>query len=172
MSYNTGILLGRITKAQGYEGAVSIRLERSFTDKIPDMKSVFLEIEGKPVPFFISESDSPATGVLILKFEGYNSLREISDFAGCRVFLDASEGNKIPDSELFDITGFKITSADKSIKGTITEIIENPGQWLVRLRTDHGKELLIPFHEDLIIEIDKRKKLITMDLPEGLTEIN
>jgi 16S rRNA processing protein RimM len=172
MSYNTGILFGRITKAQGYEGAVSIRLEKSFTDKIPEMKSVFLEIEGKPVPFFISESESPSSGMLILKFEGYDSFAKVSELAGCRVFLESDEGNIVPVSQLSDIIGFKIKSADKSIEGTITEIIDNPGQWLVRAKTDQGKELLIPFHEDLIIRFDKKKKSITMNLPEGLTEIN
>ncbi|OFY62238.1 MAG: 16S rRNA processing protein RimM [Bacteroidetes bacterium RBG_13_43_22] len=172
MFYNTGILLGRITKAYGYEGAVTVRLERRFTDKIPELKSVFLEIEGKPVPFFISQSDSPVAGVLILKFKGYDSIGKISDFAGCRIFLDSYEGDEIPVSDIADITGFKIISADKIIRGTISEILENHGQWLVKLKTDQGKELLIPFHEDLIIRIDKRNKSITMDLPEGLTEIN
>ena len=34
------------------------------------------------------------------------------------------------------------------------------------------KEILIPFHEDFIVSIDKKKKIIIMDIPEGLTEIN
>ncbi len=42
----------------------------------------------------------------------------------------------------------------------------------MKINTPAGKELLIPFHEDFIISIDKRKKIIIMDLPEGLTEIN
>ncbi len=32
------------------------------------MESVFLEIEGKPVPFFISESEYPGGDILRLKF--------------------------------------------------------------------------------------------------------
>jgi len=32
--------------------------------------------------------------------------------------------------------------------------------------------VLIPFHEDLINKVDRRRKIITMDLPEGLTELN
>jgi len=31
-----------------------------------------------------------------------------------------------------------------------------------------GKELLVPFNEDFLIELDKRNKLIKLRLPEGL----
>ena len=54
MAYKNDILLGRITKVSGYEGAVTVKLEKIFTENIPQMESVFLEIEGRPVPFFIS----------------------------------------------------------------------------------------------------------------------
>jgi 16S rRNA processing protein RimM len=56
--------------------------------------------------------------------------------------------------------------------GEVTNIIENPGQILLILKSPEGKEILIPFHEDFIVSINKKKKLIEMDLPEGLTEIN
>ena len=172
MSYNTGILLGRIAKVQGYEGAVTIRLEKTFTDNIPEMESVFLEIEGKPVPFLISESDHRGAGILRLEFKGYDSVEKINEFTGCRVFLKSGKGQKIRHNDLSFFVGFKVTSGDKSMAGTIREIIENPGQWLISVETEKGKEILIPFHEDFIIKIDRKKKIIKMDLPEGLTEIN
>ena len=56
MAYNANILLGRILKIQGYDGTITVKLEKDFIDNIPEMESVFLEIEGKPVPFFISSS--------------------------------------------------------------------------------------------------------------------
>jgi hypothetical protein len=57
MTYTCNILLGRIIKIIGYEGAVAVKLENIFTENIPQMESVFIEIEGKPVPFFISGSE-------------------------------------------------------------------------------------------------------------------
>jgi ribosomal protein L35AE/L33A len=51
MAYKKHILLGKITKVHGFEGAVTIRLERSFSDNILKMESVFIETDGRPVPF-------------------------------------------------------------------------------------------------------------------------
>ncbi len=56
MSYKSDILLGKIIKFSGYEGAVAVKLEKIFTENIPPMESVFLHIEGKLVPFFVSRS--------------------------------------------------------------------------------------------------------------------
>jgi len=172
MSYKTGILLGRVTKVKGYEGTVTIRLERSFTEEIPELNPVFLEIEGKPVPFFTTEPDNVGGGLLRLKLDGFESLQGLNEFAGCRVFLDAGKGELDPGKKINDIAGFKVLTKDKSLTGAIREIIENPGQRLINVETESGRRLLIPLHEDLIIKVDKKEKTILMDLPEGLTEIN
>ena len=64
MAYKNEILLGRITKVSGYEGAVTVKLERIFSENLPHMESVFLEIEGRPVPFFISDSEYSGADIL------------------------------------------------------------------------------------------------------------
>ncbi len=54
----------------------------------------------------------------------------------------------------------------------MTEVIANSGQWLINVKSGAGKNILIPFHEDLIVSLDRIKKAIVMNIPDGLTEIN
>ncbi len=171
MAYNANILLGRISKVHGFEGAVAVKLDKTFIENIPDMESVFLEIEGKPVPFFIEESDYPGGDILRLIFTGYNTYEKVNEFTGCNVFLTTGERNN-NGANIKTFYNYKICLTDNSLIGTIREIIENPGQWLLNISTPGGKEILIPFHEDFIRSIDKRKRIIKMDLPEGLTNLN
>jgi len=172
MIYQPGILVGRIIKIHGYEGTVIVRLEKIFIENVSEMESVFLEIEGKPVPFFIFGSEYTGGDIIKIKFEGYHSYEKVSELKGCKVFLTGSGGNKNGDNNYTDIRGFRVIVHDNQLAGTIIEVIENPGQWLLKVKTEKEKELLIPFHEDLIIKVDKKLKIIQMDLPEGLTEIN
>jgi 16S rRNA processing protein RimM len=171
MAYNNDILLGRITKVSGYEGAVAVKLEKIFTENIPHMESVFLEIEGRPVPFFIRELDYSGADILKLKFEDYSTADRISEFIGCRVFL-TSEPKTVKHKEKLSFIGFSVYIEDDILLGEISELIPINDQWLISVSTTDKKEILIPFHEDFIVRIDKRKKIVTMDLPEGLTEIN
>lgn len=166
------ILLGKITKISGYEGTVTVRTERNFAGKIPEAESVFLEIEGRPVPFLIEYIEQVSDGSLRLKFEDYDSYEKVKEFAGCNVLLSVS--SLIPDSghSSDDLSGFTIESAEGKNLGKISEIIENPGQLLLRVNDLHEKEFLIPFHEDLIVSVDPVQKKIIMIIPEGLIDLN
>jgi 16S rRNA processing protein RimM len=172
MAYNKNILLGRITKVSGYEGAVAVKLERIFTENIPRMESVFLEIEGRPVPFLISESEYSGADNLKLKFEGYESPEKIIEFVGCRIFLtgELPAGQGKTDGQT--LIGYRVYTQDDTEVGPITDIISNSGQWLLNVASPDNKSILIPFHEDLIIKIERRKKIVIMEIPDGLLEIN
>lgn len=172
MAYKFQILLGRIVKPFGFEGFVTVKLEKSFIENIPGMESVFLDIDGKPVPFFISDSDYPGADILRLKFEGYESFEKASEFAGCTVFLTSGQSEKSTSGHTGDLAGYTVFEPDNARVGTVKETIRNPGQWLLSILTSEGKEILIPMHQDLIIKVDNKKKTIVMDLPDGLKEIN
>ena len=171
MPYNAGILLGRIQKVQGYDGTLTVKLDRDFTEDISDMESVFIEYEGKPVPFFISSMEDEGGDILKLRLEGYDSYDKASMFAGCRISMTSGTRREEEDANS-GITGFTVILSDLSIVGVIEEVIQNPGQDLLRILSPEKKEILVPLHSDLITGIDKKKRTISMDLPEGLIEIN
>jgi 16S rRNA processing protein RimM len=171
-TYRYQILLGRISKVNGYNGSVSVKLEKSFIENIPEMESVFLEIDGKPVPFFISSSDYAGGDILKLKFEGYNSYEKVFDFIGYRIFLTTILEDYMPDHKPVSISGYSVILQNNSLIGTVTEIIKNPGHDLLKIVSPDEKEILIPYHEDFIISFDDQGKTILVKLPEGLTEIN
>ena len=172
MAYNSDILLGRITKVSGYEGAVTVRLEKIFFENIPFMESVFLEIEGRLVPFFVSESEYSGADILKLTFEGYDSVDKIGEFTGCRIFLTTDMPDSDKTEDFPDLVGYKVLVQNKRFLGLIKEVIPNSGQWLLSVLSEQDKEVLIPFHNHFVLSIDRKKKILTMDIPEGLTEIN
>jgi 16S rRNA processing protein RimM len=172
MAYTCNILLGRIIKNIGYEGAVAVKLEKIFTENIPRMESVFLEIEGRPVPFFISGSEYSGADILKLSFNGYDSNKKVSEFTGCRVFLTSAINNDNLKEKNENLIGYSVFVQEDQLLGSISEVLMNNGQWLINVISKNKKDILIPFHEHFIISINKRKKIIIMNIPEGLTEIN
>jgi len=172
MAHNKHILLGRIKKTHGFEGAVTVKVEKIFSENIPEPESVFLEIEGRPVPFFIEYSEQPDSLTLRLKFDGYNSSSAMMEFVGCNVFLTETAGKQGKEIRYPGLVGYSVESADGIVKGVVKELIENPSQMLLNIVSRSGKEFLVPLHEDLIEEVDNNKKIIRLIIPEGLEEIN
>lgn len=171
MAYTPGTLLGQITKTSGFEGAVIVRLEKNFIENIPHIESVFLEIEGRPVPFLILSSEYNGSDILKLAFDGYPTQEKAAEFKGCRVFLTTWHAASA-DSDFSLFAGFTVMTSDLKTLGKIKEVITNPGQLLLDIQSPDGKEILVPFHEDLIASVNRRKKTMIMDLPEGLADIN
>ena len=172
MAYKADILLGHIIKLHGHKGEVIIKLGNDFRNKLPVLEWVFLEIEGKPVPFLISGSEYSGSDTLLLRFEGYDSSEKVKEFLNCKVFLTQKTTGITKSRDPENILGFKIHTIDNKLIGKVTGITENPGQLLLNVDTGYGNTVLIPLHENLISRIDRRRKIITMDLPEGLTELN
>ncbi len=172
MDSDPKILLGRIIKSSGFNGEVTLRLEKAFQKNLPEIESVFLEIEGKAVPFFVSSSEMPDKTLLRLVFEGYDSYEKIKEFIGCRIFLTSETCEKVSENDINHLKGYRIYTLYNELLGTIQEIIENPGQLLLSILPEEGNNILIPLHEDFIVNLDHHKKMIIMDLPDGLTDLN
>ena len=172
MAYKKHILLGRITKVHSFEGAVTVRLEKSISDRIFEMESVFIETDGRPVPFFIEYTEQPDNRTLRVKFSGYDSDDKVKEFVGCSIYLTQADSEAIHPDDYLSMNGYEVLSDEAVSVGTITEIIENPGQLLLSIRSGSGKEILLPLHEDLIKEIDADKRRIIMIIPDGIGDIN
>jgi len=136
------------------------------------MESVFLEIEGRPVPFFISGSEYSGTDILKLWFNDYDTADKVIGFKGCKVYL-TSEGEAIEKEWDFgELTGYEVRTDENEIIGRIKEVIQNPGQWLMHITSPQKRVILIPLHEDFIVRLDDVKRVLVLKIPEGLMEIN
>ena len=165
------ILLGKIIKINGFEGAVTVRTEKRLNRTIPLPGPVFLEIDGRPVPFFIEYSEQTGADLLVVKFEDYDSYGKVSEFLGCRILVEESEPAET-EAENEDLSGYTVLSDSGNMVGCVSAVAESPGQLLLKVIDNTGNELLIPLHEDLIISVDQAKKEIVMIIPEGLTGLN
>jgi len=167
------ILLGKIIRAHGYEGAVTLSADDHFSGELPEMEWVFIEIDGKPVPFFVSSFDEHASGNFVLKFEGYDSSEAMSEFTGCRVFVKYDDRYTEDEQASYPILeGYEIINQEKEFIGLVTKVMNLPMQYMLVLEGRDNRELLIPLNESWILEINKEEKVIIMDLPGGITEIN
>ncbi len=173
MQINELILLGKIIKVHGYHGAVVIALEGEISEKIEEMESVFVEIDGKPVPFFFEWVKSPSPNTLVSKFDYYDSDKSIAEFIGCSVYTDketfiTSSDNKLP---IF-LTGYLLLDSDKHEVGEIQKVVSFPMQVMLELRKGKSGQILVPYSEDMIIELDDVNKILILELPEGIDSIN
>lgn len=162
--------IGYIAKTSGYEGFVTISLTEPNSKKYFTNieEPVFLQIEGKQVPFFVESSIIISDTTVRVKFDDYNTLSAVTPFVGCSVFLENIKTDEDSELSIDQLIGYTVVANGVIIVGRIADIYNNRSQYLMSVINNQEKEILIPLHSDLIEDIDKEKQTLFMQLPEGL----
>lgn len=102
-----------------------------------------------------------------IKFSGVDSITQAFKIVGYDIYSDMT-GN---DLSAEDYSGFRIIDIEKNEWG-IVEGFESEGMNRVIKSNLSGTIFLIPFIFPIVIDIDKKEKLIRIDPPEGLRKLN
>ena len=162
--------LGEVIKTHGLSGEVSIHLDVDFPDEYQNLESVFLEQQGKLVPFFIA-SIQINNGKGLVRFEDIDSIEEAKELVKSKLFLPLSALPKLEEGQYYfhDLVGCEVYENAKTL-GVVKEVIDLSGNQLLVIDMD-DKEILIPLKDEILIEVDISNKKISVALPDGLMDI-
>jgi 16S rRNA processing protein RimM len=160
--------IGRISAKHGFKGEVSIAPDdASLINNIKKGNFLFIEFDGKGVPFLI---ENCSAGGLVVKLSDIDSEQAAKEIIGASVLLEKTKVKKSKAPGFDHLTGFSIRDTETDFTALITKIEIYPqGPMLEVLSMD--KTFLIPLVEAWIKEIDEDNRCISMQLPDGLTEI-
>lgn len=164
--------IGKIIKAHGVKGEAVIQLEADDPYQYEELESVFVEINKKPVPFFIENISVGKNSRAIVKFEDVDKEADLKELLNAALLLPLGEKKEEEEDISFrQLIGFNISDKNQGVLGTVIEFYELPGQDLLAMDYQ-GREILIPLHEDFILKADHKKKILHVHLPEGLLDLN
>ena len=168
-----GILLGKILKPYGYLGFVRVAfLISGLDDILADRDFIFIEWIGKPVPYQIESIIWDDDKTARIKFKEIKDLSAATRLNGRALILSEKTIPKhlLQTLEPSELIGFKVFDLQNKLVGVVSGLDESGRQSILEVILNE-KEILIPFHEDLVKKIDFKKKNITVDLPEGLIDL-
>jgi 16S rRNA processing protein RimM len=159
--------IGYVSKTHGLKGEVTVNT----LPECPDLTSIKTVYAGDNfVPHFV-QGISVKGDKAFVKFEDVNSIEAAAELKGASLYLPKSERPKLARGEFYndEVIGFEVVEED-NILGKINDLMEaGPNRFLVM---DHnGKEVLIPVNGPFIKSVNKLKKRITVELPEGFLDL-
>lgn len=165
--------IGKITKAHGLKGEVVFVFDDDIFDR-EESEYLICEIDGILVPFFMEEYRFRSDSSALVTFEGIDSIEKTEQIVGSDVYYERKKANENDNEDedgeeysLYYFVGFTIMDGETEV-GKIEAIDDKTDNWL--FITEDGS--LIPANEDFITGIDHEKKIIMMNLPLGLLELN
>lgn len=164
------LVVGRIGRAHGIKGDVTVEVR---TDE-PELRlgpgAVLLTDPSSAGPLTV-ESGRVHSGRLLLRFEGVRDRNAAEALRNTLLIADVDPAESPDDpAEFYDhqLIGLEVVLRDGTAVGEVTEVVHLPYQDLLTVRTEDGREVLVPFVEKLVPEIDLERQRAVVDPPAGL----
>lgn len=172
---DTLIQAGRIVKSYGTEGEMMMAFAEGVSEILKKKEPVWLFYDGLPVPFFIRSLQNKGPRKAIVSLEDIDTIADAEEASGKGVYIDPANYPELSDADthpltedgltLEDLIGFTLLDQNGHNAGTIEDILDFSGNICIGLS---GSGALVPFHDDLLLDIDIEKKTLTMNISEGL----
>lgn len=160
--------IGVIGKTHGVKGELNFTFTDDVFDRV-DADYLILRIDGILVPFFIDEYRFRSDDRALLILHDIDTNEKAQNLVGTEVFFPFSLSDKQKDEVISfnDLIGFTIDGI-----GIVTGIDDYTENILFEVKRNDGKQILIPAVEEFVENVDYEKKIIKVQLPEGLVELN
>lgn len=167
------IVVAHIVKVRGVRGEVVADLLTDFPDRFAGLASLIaIPPEGSHRSLQIEEQWFHGHR-LVLKFAGFDRIEEAKTLVGYDLAVPAAERIELPEDSFYDweLIGCRVETIAGQVVGDVKEIMRTGGGELLSITDAAGRDRLVPMTAAIIAEIDKDKKLIRIDPPEGLLEL-
>ncbi len=164
--------LGKITKKYSFKGELIINLDTDEPEIYEDLKSIFININGKLIPFFIEKSTFQKKSALRIKFEDVNSEEEASSMINKEAYLPLEDLPKLKGKKFYyhEIIGYNVVDSNYGDIGLIIKVDDKSLQSIFVVE-NKGKQILIPINDNIIETINRKNKTIYISAPNGLIDL-
>lgn len=161
--------VGTIVGTHALKGEVKIYSVTDFkASRYAIGNTLYIDYQGKLVPVVV-KSHREHKGFDLVSFEGHPSINEVEKYVKSKIYVAHSQLEELPEDEYyyFQLMGCSVRTTDDVI-GIVKDIVNYGASDILVVKNDQGKEYMIPFVDDFIVDVDLDAQMITVQVIEGL----
>ena len=164
--------IGLFNKPHGIHGELQFTFTDDVFDRV-DADYLVCLLDGIFVPFFIEEYRFRSDSSALVKLEGIDTAERARMFTNVEVYFPVKHAEEAEDGSLSwsFFVGFLMEDTRYGVLGEVVDVDTTTVNTLFVVETKDG-ELLVPAQEEFILGISRELKLITVELPEGLLNMD
>lgn len=170
--------IGKFQKTHALKGELNALLDID-PGYVEDGNALILDVDGIYVPFFAKGIRPKGTNSYLVKLDGIESEEEARQFVNKEIYAvkkNVADYLDIDEDEISDgdeLLGYKVVDEDTGYEVGVLESIDDSTQNLLFVvRSEDGEEIFIPAVDEFIVEIDEERRILVMNLPFGLLDLN
>ena len=163
--------VGVISSTHGVRGEVKVFPTTDDMNRFKKLKEVILVTEKTEKVLKIT-SVKFFKQFAILKFDGIDTLNDVEIYKGASLFVDRKNAVKLEKDEYFiaDLIDLLVVDEDGNEIGTLVDVMKTGANDVYIIKNEEGRELLFPAIKECILDIDFKKKKMTVHIMDGLLD--
>lgn len=165
------IRVGVITSTHGIRGEVKVFPTTDDLNRFKKLKDIILDT-GKEQIHLEIEGVKFFKQIVILKFKGIDNINDIEKYKGKDLLVTRENAVKLEKGEyfIFDLIGCNVITEEGQQLGELTEVLQTGANDVYVVKTNDGKEILLPYIKECILNVDIEQKQIKAHIMPGLLD--
>lgn len=161
--------IGQIVNTFGINGLLKIK---PFTDNVKrfdKLKKVYI-VDKNNLKEFVIEEVKYHKGLVLLQLKGIYDMNTAEKYKGMYLKIKREDAVQLPKNSYFiaDLLGLQVYDENNILLGYLEDIFPTGSNDVYVVKTQDGKQILLPAIKSVIKNIDLQTKKITVKLIEGL----
>ena len=163
--------VGVIANTHGIRGEVKVFPTTDEKERFKDLKKVILDM-GKEQKVLEIQSVRFFKNLVILKFKGIDNINDIEMYKGKDLLVTREDAVPLEEGEYFiaDLLDLDVYSDEDEKNGVLYDVMQPGANDVYVVKTDEGKEILLPAIDECILDIDLEESRMTVHIMEGLLD--
>lgn len=163
--------VGKLVNTHGLKGEVKVVRITDFEERFEPGKSLLLFKKNSNQPIELKiKTHRQHKAFDMLTFEGYTNINQVEPFKEGMLKVEKDDVLDLEENEYFyhDIIGCQVFTIDGEVIGQVKEILAPGANDVWVISADGKKDVLIPYIEEVVTDINIEEKVIKINPLEGL----
>jgi 16S rRNA processing protein RimM len=164
--------IGQITRPHGVRGELRVAPFTLDPESFCQFDRIIIQHEEQDERVFEVRQARPHKTSVLLQLEDVRDRDRAESLAGARIMVKREWLPQTEADEFYwtDLIGSPVFTGEGNELGRVINLLRT-GAHDILVVDDHGREILIPFQDEFIDEVDIASKRISVTLPDGLLDI-
>lgn len=161
------LLVGKLRRTHGLRGELQMEVWTEFPERLEGGKTLYVGADYRP---FRLRSVRQKANSLLVAFQDIRDPEQAAALRNQWVYIRADQVPPLTEGEFYhhQIVGLNVIDEGGETLGVVSGILETGSNDVLIVHPESGKDILLPFTDEVILEVDLQRGIVNVHLLPGL----
>lgn len=163
------VAVGKLRRPHGVHGEIIMDVYTDFPERLRPRMQLYAGESRQPLTLTHRRWHQDS---LLVTFEGYSTPEGVGELRNLVLYLPSEELPSLPEGEYYhhQLIGLDVVDEAGDLLGRVSEILETGANDVLVVLPETGREILLPFIDEVLLDINLPERRIRVHLLPGILD--